>query len=85
MKIALKEMRETNIYLKIIDKLHWFEQGTLTGVRTECNELVSIFVKSISTAEKTDKRESQNKNRTKPAAFRIQFDFQCSLFDIKRI
>jgi four helix bundle protein len=52
MKIALKELRETNICLKIIDKLHWFEQGTLTDVLRECNELVSIFVKSISTAEK---------------------------------
>lgn len=52
MKIALKELRETNICLKIINKLHWFEQGALTGVLTACNELVSIFVKSISTAEK---------------------------------
>ena len=40
MKVALKELRETNSCLKII--------------LIECNELISIFVKSIETAKKNN-------------------------------
>src|SRR6478736_5616542 len=39
MKIALKELRETNNCLKIVDKLGWFEKATLTQPLKECNEL----------------------------------------------
>jgi len=52
MKICLKELRETNICLKIVERLCWFEKGCLFPYIKECNELVSIFVKSIHTAEK---------------------------------
>lgn len=48
MKIALKELRETNNCLKIITKLHWINDNY---VLKECNELISIFVKSIETAK----------------------------------
>jgi four helix bundle protein len=52
MKIASKELRETNNCLKIIDKLGWLGESELNFEQTECNELISIFVKSISTAQK---------------------------------
>ncbi len=57
MKIALKELRETNIWLKIIDKKSYYSKERLSPILGECNELISIFVKSIQTAE----RNLQNK------------------------
>jgi len=52
MKIALKELRETFISLKII-KLKNYENArpSISICINECNELISIFVKSIQTAE----------------------------------
>jgi four helix bundle protein len=53
MKIALKELRESYIALKILDKLNFQEQeNMIDSCLVECNELISIFVKSIQTAEK---------------------------------
>jgi four helix bundle protein len=51
--ICLKEMRETFINLRIIDgaKLHG-DQQLLYQLKTECNELISIFVKSIETSKR---------------------------------
>mgnify|MGYP001412603555 CR=1 FL=1 len=51
MKIALKELRETFIALKIIRKSAILEQNQLLeDCIRENNELISIFVKSIHTA-----------------------------------
>lgn len=52
MKVSLKELRETFIALKII-KLKPLTKNTelLDACMIECNELISIFVKSIKTAE----------------------------------
>ena len=51
--ICLKEMREIFINLRIIDsaKLH-ADQQLLNQLKTECNELISIFVKSIETSKR---------------------------------
>ena len=52
MKIALKELRETFISLKIIKKKQYKQVISVTdSCLKECNELICIFVKSISTAE----------------------------------
>ena len=53
MKICLKELRETNNCLKIIEraKLHLNISHTIK-LKTEVNELISIFVASIKTAKK---------------------------------
>ena len=51
MKIALKELRETNIWLKVIDRKSYYSKQRLAPIKEECNELISIFVKSIQTAE----------------------------------
>ena len=49
-KIVLKELRETFIALKIIHKAKLYESGAkMQFALKECNELVSIFVKSIET------------------------------------
>jgi four helix bundle protein len=51
--ICLKEIRETFINLRIIDgaKLH-ADQQLLNQLKLECNELISIFVKSIETSKR---------------------------------
>lgn len=53
MKIALKELRESYIALRILNQIVVQEQeGLITSCLVECNELISIFVKSIQTAER---------------------------------
>ena len=59
MKIALKELRETSVCLKIIQR----KSDLLSDVRLAsglqgANELVAIFVKSIETAKRNDRRRS---------------------------
>ncbi len=50
-KIILKELRETNISLKIIKRKPLTKKTELVDkAAKECNELISIFVKSIETA-----------------------------------
>ncbi len=57
MKISLKELRETYVILKII-KLKPFvdDKELLNKVINENDELISIFVKSISTAQSNLKK-----------------------------
>jgi four helix bundle protein len=54
MKIALKELRETNNCLKIINQLKWTNENSMVGWLKECNELIAIFVKSITTAQRNN-------------------------------
>ena len=51
LKISLKELRETLIWLRIIARKRLAEPLDLTPHLTECNELIAIFVSSIMTAE----------------------------------
>ena len=52
MKIALKELRETGISLKIIKQKQYKQVVNITdSCLKECNELICIFVKSVKTAE----------------------------------
>jgi len=61
LKILLKELRESLVALKIIrrvsltKKIDLIEKGII-----ECNELISIFVKSIETAKKNNQIQKQN-------------------------
>ena len=53
MKVVLKELRETFICLKIIQRTNLFGSESLViKAKKECNELISIFVKSVETAQK---------------------------------
>ena len=53
MKVVLKELRETHISLRIVSKSKLYKDETPVQILiTECNELISIFVKSVETAEK---------------------------------
>jgi len=51
MKIALKELRETQIWLKIIARKGLGDCGVVEGEIAECDELIAIFVSSVKTAD----------------------------------
>lgn len=51
MKVCLKELRETQVNLLIINKLNYVPQGKMDICSKECAELVAIFTSSISTAK----------------------------------
>ena len=54
LQLVLKELRETYVALKITNlaKLHE-NQSDLNFTLNECNELISIFVKSVYTSKKS--------------------------------
>ena len=53
MKVVLKELRETYVCLKIIHRTKLFKtESKIIKAKSENNELISIFVKSIETAQK---------------------------------
>jgi four helix bundle protein len=60
-KIVLKELRETFVCLKIINKakLYKSEKKLQTALK-ENDELISIFVKSVETAQKILKKKNRN-------------------------
>lgn len=51
MKISLKELRETMIWLKIISRKGIIAGEELDTAIAECDELISIFVSSTRTAD----------------------------------
>ena len=51
MKLALKELRETMVNLKFILKRNYFQEDRLLPLLKENDELIAIFIKSISTAK----------------------------------
>jgi len=52
-KIVLKELRESNICLKIILRARLFKtEDKISLALNESNELIAIFVKSVATAQK---------------------------------
>jgi four helix bundle protein len=58
LKILLKELRESLVALKIIKRVSLTKKMDLVekGI-VECNELISIFVKSIETAKKNNSKK----------------------------
>ena len=53
MKIALKELRETMSWLRIIERKPLCESKQISAAIQECDELIAIFVASVKTAEIT--------------------------------
>jgi len=59
-KIALKELRETNICLRIIHRAKLYKLADkINSAIIESNELISIFVKSVETAQKNNKNQKE--------------------------
>ncbi|MEQ1677038.1 MAG: four helix bundle protein, partial [Chitinophagaceae bacterium] len=55
MKVCLKELRETFNCLRLIKKKFWYDDIKLSALIIENNELISIFVASLKTAQKNRK------------------------------
>jgi four helix bundle protein len=51
LKISLKELRETSVWLKIIAKKKFCDDAKTEKLIKECDELIAIFVSSTKTAE----------------------------------
>ena len=64
MKIALEEMRESLICLKIIERKNYLRDQSTVNALSELHELISIFVKSIETAKK-NLQDMEYSSRTK--------------------
>jgi four helix bundle protein len=59
MKISLKELRETRVWLLMIVKANLIKPTTkLNSLIDESNQLISIFVKSVNTAQQNLKKIS---------------------------
>ena len=59
-KIVLKELRETKVWLKIIQRRSLLKSTReIELLIAECDELISIFVTSVRTAEKNKRRQSK--------------------------
>ena len=56
MKICLKELRETLIWLRIIERKVLCPPERLADIIKECDELISIFVTSVKTADEKAKQ-----------------------------
>jgi four helix bundle protein len=63
MKICQKELRETFVCLKLIEKRKWFAEGKLTSLINENNELIAIFVASSKTAAMHKTKPGVTSNR----------------------
>jgi len=60
-KIVLKELRESFICLKILNRKQYLSQDILNPILKENNELISIFVKSYKTAKENLEKEKRKK------------------------
>lgn len=60
---GLKELRETMIWLKMLDRLDFVRDGGLPQVIEEANELTAIFVASISTALENSRKPDPRDDR----------------------
>jgi four helix bundle protein len=56
MKVCLKELRETHVWLKLLRALGLADQAAVGEAIAETDELIAIFVTSIATARRNDKR-----------------------------
>src|SRR5262245_49825522 len=50
LRICLKELRETHVWLQMTQRLDLIKSDEVEGLRKECDELVAIFTKSVLTA-----------------------------------
>ena len=66
LRISVKELRESLVSLKIIEKSNLlFQKSEIEFLLKECNELISILVVSIKTAEKNESLlKSQIRNKS---------------------
>ncbi len=52
MKLGLEELRESLMWLRLAERTGLIRESELSATVSECNELISIFVRSVATAER---------------------------------
>jgi len=52
MRVCLKELRETYVWLRMLERLQLLPAASFEPVGRECNELIAIFTSSVLTASK---------------------------------
>lgn|GEM_PF-862724 len=62
MGIALKEARETAYWLSFIEQTEIVKDASIANLKAECNELISILVKSVTTAKRNTGVVNAKKN-----------------------
>ncbi len=55
LKLCLKELRESLVWLKLIEELNLLRDERFQKTLTEADELVALFVVSVRTAERREK------------------------------
>jgi len=50
LRVCLKELRETQAWLKFAERMTFCPEETIRATRRECDELVAIFAASVRTA-----------------------------------
>jgi|KBSSwiStaDraftv2_1062776.scaffolds.fasta_scaffold562765_2 four helix bundle protein len=55
MRVCLKELRETYVWLKMMEKFGVLPAAEFEGAGKECDELIAIFTKSVLTATRRGK------------------------------
>ena len=61
MKICLKELRETYVCVQLILLKQWIRNDSIEAVNKENNELISVFVTSLKTAQNRGKTPNTSK------------------------
>ena len=60
-KVVLKELRESFVCLKILNRKQYLSTNIMSPILKENNELISIFVKTLKTAKENLRKEKNNK------------------------
>jgi len=60
-KIVLKELKESFVCLKILNRKQYLSTNIMSPILKENNELISIFVKTLKTAKENLRKEKTGK------------------------
>jgi len=55
--VCLKELRESQCWLQLTARAELLPESRLTGLLDECDQLIAIFVRSVSTAKGRKQRQ----------------------------
>ncbi|HET6861540.1 MAG TPA: four helix bundle protein [Pyrinomonadaceae bacterium] len=64
-RIVVKELNETSIWLRIIQRSHLLSESSLLGITEECRELCKIFTSSLQTIRRGKHRSVDTGTRQK--------------------
>jgi four helix bundle protein len=66
LRIALKELRESSVWLRLCVRSELLPQSRLVPLNDECTQLMKVIAKSIVTAKANMAKGSSSRGRVKP-------------------